>query len=430
MVDAVDQVGYAPLHYAAALGLVEQARELLARGAHAYTQDVKGNTPIHWAVAFNQFQIAALLLTQGTKYMNAVNICNLTGRTPLHWACAMGHQQLVTLLVEAGGALVNVMDEDGATPLHAAAAVGHAGIVKYLLARGAFLCSEDEVGDTPLHWAIREGHETVVAALLESQSSSHLMSPASLSQPYTYTQSGLFVSSQGITLLPIQAHPNEDGETPLHLAACTASASMVFMLLRHGSPPNLRDANGWTPLHHAAASGFDNVVRVFIDAHTQALAQAGSSGEGGMRGWGSAVDLNALDWEGNSPLHLACQIANQEVVCRLLFAGADPNTRDRQGMTPLQQSRAAGLKVEDFLMQQKQQANKGNNNSSSGSPPKLQQQQESYFQQLQNMLGASANRAPFVRSVMDWLGRTLKGAPADEGGGRGEILPLPDQVAM
>lgn len=147
-----------------------------------------------------------------------------------------------------------------------------------------------------------------------------------------------------------------------------------------------------------------------------------------MRGWGSAVDLNALDWEGNSPLHLACQIANQEVVCRLLFAGADPNTRDRQGMTPLQQSRATGLKVEDFL--QKQQNRNGNNNNNSGSPPKLQQQQESYFQQLQNMLGASANRAPFVRSVMDWLGRTLKGAPADEGGGRGEILPLPDQVAM
>jgi ankyrin repeat protein len=240
MVDALDERGYAPIHYAAACGLVEQVRELLSLGALVRTQDRMGNTAIHWAVAFNQFQIVAMLLTQSDKNMNPVNTCNLLGRTPLHWACAIGNLQLATLLVEAGGALVNVMDQDGASPLHAATAVGHVGVVKYLLGHGAFLCSEDEVGDTPLHWAIREGHDNVVAALLESQSVSQFASPVSTEQPYIYTHTGLFVSTQGITLLPIQAHPNEDGETPLHLAACTASAAIVSRLLRNGAPPNLR----------------------------------------------------------------------------------------------------------------------------------------------------------------------------------------------
>lgn len=153
--DEVDGRGYARLHYAAALGMVEAVQELLARGAAVFTQDNSGNTPLHWAVAYNQFQISTMLITQPNKriqYFNlifvilfglpsfsfifktegsAVNVCNYTGRTALHWACAVGNLQIVTLLIEAGGAMVNVADEDGATPLHAAVAVGDVAIVKY-----------------------------------------------------------------------------------------------------------------------------------------------------------------------------------------------------------------------------------------------------------------------------------------------------------
>lgn len=171
-----------------------------------------------------------------------------------------------------------------------------------------------------------------------------------------------------------------------------------------------------------------------------------STGDAGTRGWGTTVDLNALDWEGNSPLHLACQISSQEVTCRLLLAGADPKARDQRGMTPFQQSRV-GLKPEDFLSAQQQRLqvanqNKPGNSSKQDEPSKLPQESyllmnlvrvnknydsRRYFQQIQHMLGAT-NR-PFVRSVMDWLGRTLKGGTAAEEGGR-EVLTLPNEVAM
>ncbi len=58
MADAIDAVGYAALHYAAACGSTDQTRALLAIGAHVYIQDRMGNTPIHWAVAFNQVQVS------------------------------------------------------------------------------------------------------------------------------------------------------------------------------------------------------------------------------------------------------------------------------------------------------------------------------------------------------------------------------------
>lgn len=75
-------------------------------------------------------------------------------------------------------------------------------------------------------------------------------------------------------------------------------------------------------MHHAAAAGHESVVRVFVDYAHSANSSNPQSAFEGPRGWGSQVDLNLLDWEGNSPLHLACQIANQEIACRLLFAGA------------------------------------------------------------------------------------------------------------
>ena len=57
MMDAVDARGYAPLHYAAACGYVDHVRKLLAHGAQLYIQDSAGNTPLHWAVAYNQLEV-------------------------------------------------------------------------------------------------------------------------------------------------------------------------------------------------------------------------------------------------------------------------------------------------------------------------------------------------------------------------------------
>lgn len=60
-VDEVDGRGYTRLHYAAALGMPEAVRDLLALGASTIVQDNAGNTPLHWAVAYNQLEVYILL---------------------------------------------------------------------------------------------------------------------------------------------------------------------------------------------------------------------------------------------------------------------------------------------------------------------------------------------------------------------------------
>jgi hypothetical protein len=115
----------------------------------------------------------------------------------------------------------------------------------------------------------------------------------------------------------------------------------------------------------------------------------------------------------------------------LLFAGADPHARDRQGHTPLQQSRAVGLKVDEFMALQNNQSPSGsrknkNNNNDNDLPKIPPAQHDGYFQHFQHYLGA--NRSPFVRSVMDWLGRTLKGSSSSSS--QGPIEAPVDLTAM
>jgi ankyrin repeat protein len=49
----------------------------------------------------------------------------------------------------------------------------------------------------------------------------------------------------------------------------------------------------------------------------------------------AGADPNAVDENGETPLHFACDRGQLEAVRALLLAGADPNAREEQGQTPL-----------------------------------------------------------------------------------------------
>jgi ankyrin repeat protein len=100
---------------------------------------------------------------------------------------------------------------------------------------------------------------------------------------------------------------NDDGWTPLHLAAFRGDAEEVATLIALGASPLARSRNAManTPLHAAIAGAeSDLVVRALI---------AGGAGAG----------LPAA--QGVTPLHLAASRGNRALCEVLLSHGADPS---------------------------------------------------------------------------------------------------------
>jgi len=102
------------------------------------------------------------------------------------------------------------------------------------------------------------------------------------------------------------------GMTPL-LAATRDSwhgrPDAVMTLLANGADPRLTDAEGNTPLHHAARSSDPGVAALLRDA---------------------AAELDPLNRDGLSPLGMACAVGNWRLAKFLLERGARPEPSDGQ----------------------------------------------------------------------------------------------------
>ena len=105
-----------------------------------------------------------------------------------------------------------------------------------------------------------------------------------------------------------------EGDTPLHMAACSDAAAAAKLLLDNGADLFAGLGGGGTPLNVAAR--FEAV-----DTASELLARGADSGARDAQGW--------------TPLHSAAGGGALKTVRLLLDAGADVNAAAKQGLTPL-----------------------------------------------------------------------------------------------
>jgi ankyrin repeat protein/Mg2+ and Co2+ transporter CorA len=149
-VDAVDELGRTPLHWACATGKERLAEMLLVRPLH-----VSGNRRATGG------RVSGLVMTGAD--VNAVEGRN---KTALHLAVAHGYERIVALLLRHG-ADINARSDGGWTPLHNACDRGSESVARRLLAAGAKINAQLLNGISPLHLAAQGGHREVVECLLE-----------------------------------------------------------------------------------------------------------------------------------------------------------------------------------------------------------------------------------------------------------------------
>ena len=315
--DFIDSLvdGASRLHRAAATKTQHQVRELIDQGADPNLRNWRGETPLHRAAIRNpDLDVHRALIDAGAD----VNARDETGATPLHRAAHNAAPARSGLLI-AAGADVHARDKDGATPLHNAAESGRDSIIGRLIAAGASLDDRDRDGATPLHRAVEKGW------------------------------------AQGAkTLLTHAADPNagdNQGRTPLHRAYAAGRPDMVNRLLEAGANLEAQDHTGRVPIQYLHGPDED---RGRGEQEQEARANdRGQSFRTDARDSRRIQDaVNPADPEGRTPLHRAAGEGACLGVHRLLQEGADPNTADRDRVTPLHlgAGRTDGAEVVERLL--------------------------------------------------------------------------------
>ncbi len=209
------------------------------------------------------------------------------------------------------------------TALHIAADRGNVQRIHSLLRHGADLEARDLDGYTPLMIAISVEEPEAVNRLLEA---------------------GADITTQ-----------NNGGDTPLHIAARNSNPDLTARLLEADANPKLRNAEGHTPLHSLADGLSPNETsRSPIDT-MELLVHSGA-------------DIDALDKDGNTALHLVARgriPESNHIALAMLQQGASSRIQNIHGLTPYetaQQPRERpdsvyAEKVKDTIIQYELRAN-------------------------------------------------------------------------
>ena len=319
-------------------------RPVLKYGADPSLKDRNGNTPLHVAiqVGYSLDIIRALLAAQAP-----VNAQNAAGDACLHVALRAKRYDYAKSLLDAGADifLVNGRSEG---PLSVAIALGprragrraHAGqrADPRQLRKHAPRHRRGSQGGARRRG---DGHREGLGRERAQQRGRH--PPPHRPAPGPQTPGRGPSSGKGRHLRPQRPRRL----TPsLALTAANGPIDWFFM------PSTLaaRDANGDTPLHHAAKRNLASTLE-FLAQKGAALEASNSAGETALHQAVKAdaaeavsslislgAALSARDAMGDTPLHSAVLWAARKSLPILTLAGADVNARDFSGETPLHQA--------------------------------------------------------------------------------------------
>lgn len=321
-VDVRNKKGHTPLSSACWSGHTGTIQVLLDAGADVDAVDDDGWRAIHWAVQKGHLKCLEQLLAAGAD----VEAASDSGRRAIHIAAREGRLDCIERLLAVGASPVST-ESDAWTSLHLAASCGHLLIVKRLLAEADVdpdTCTSD--GYSALALAVWDGHDSIVEQLIATNrvDLSRLSGKNGDSLLHIAATQGFL--EIGDRLLRAGSNPNlrnQDGNTPLEPALSNRQMAFAELLLRYGVEIDLPDKNGKTLLHKAAIGWTGETEKYNFRSIAAEIANFLLA---------NSARVDARDAEGRTPLHLAVQNRNEEVVKVLL---AQKGAIDAAGATAL-----------------------------------------------------------------------------------------------
>ncbi|OQV12609.1 Protein phosphatase 1 regulatory subunit 12A [Hypsibius exemplaris] len=208
------------------------------------------------ACAANDYEEINNLLSRGAADIDA---CQEDGMTSLHQACIDDRIDMVKFLVQRG-ADINRGDNEGWTPLHATASCGYLSIAKFLIENGARVDIVNNDGELPIDIADTDEMEHLLQTEIYKKG---IDIELARNEEEQIMQKDIKAWYDGESVKE-NVHP-KTGATPLHVAAAKGYQDIMRMLLELGVDLNARDADGWTPLHAAAHWGHREGCKMLVE---------------------------------------------------------------------------------------------------------------------------------------------------------------------
>ncbi|KAJ4745409.1 Ankyrin repeat protein family-like protein [Rhynchospora pubera] len=291
---ACNKLKESPLHCAAKVGNYTMVSLLISFAEHERQVGVKklltarnvhGETALHEAVRVGHRGIVNKLILSEPSLMGIVDA---EGISPLYLATMTNDLEIVQIHTREDPSLVSCSGPKGQTALHASV-LEHTGIARDLLEWNKSLATEvDDSGNTPLHYAASVGNLGTVKLLLEHE------------------ESAAFIA-------------NKYGNFPIQIAAIWGRALVIKELIEQfPDSDELLDKHGWNILHIAIICGTGNIIGHI--RHNDTFLRM----------------LNARDYQGNTPLHLAAEEGEYQIVRFLISMNmVCTSIMNREGLTPV-----------------------------------------------------------------------------------------------
>ncbi len=378
--------GETPLMFAAGFNRPEAVKILLARGA-----DPKVTTKVIDLSALTapeeeqmarqnanrpQAQRPAEIPGATRSYRYNELISTQGGISALLLAARQGYTETVKVLLEGGADINQLNAGDRTSPMLMAIINGHFDLAKYLLEKGANPNSAAFNGVAPLfavvniQWAPKSLYPNSKA--YQQQQTTYLdLMQALLDQgadPNARVQRKVWYQSYNSDYAGV----DESGATAFWRAAYASDVAAMRLLVAHGADPNIptfkpggrpfagegvrqtQDVSGLPPipyggpgvmpLHAASGVGYGEGFAAnshryaptgFLPAIKYLVDELGA-------------DVNAVDHEGNTPLHLAASRGDTESVLFLVSRGGDVKRVNREGNTTADMANGPVQRVQPF----------------------------------------------------------------------------------
>lgn len=238
----------------------------------------------------------------------------------LHTACYDGNESIVKLLA-SNGADIEEEDENGDRPIHKAVCGNQPGIITLLINLGADINARSKTNCTALHIAVQKEFVSCVRVLTKCGSRLDVNAQdTSRRTPFHFALGYRYPHEIIDLLLKIPgADPTINDKLGFNVLtrAATNGSNWVVERILSLNPDfvNVKETNGYGPLHNAALMNHTNVIQTLLKQRN------------------CIVDLENKQLR--TPLMIAARKACWAAVELLLLAGADINKPDIGGNTSM-----------------------------------------------------------------------------------------------